>query len=224
MRQSINIIITLLISVKLFATEYEPPIIFSKAEFINTSTTRIPFKIIDQLIIVEVDILNKSGNFIIDTGSESLILNSVHFRPSHKYLDDGTQKNGIHQSIENIKVKYLDALHIQNLNLKQLNADIIDLSRIEKVKKIELLGIIGYNILKDFEVFIDMHLNQITLTKIDKDGERLSKKVYVETITDSITFKLKNHTIVLDALVGNKKMKFGLDTAAEYNQLNEDSD
>ena len=229
MYQSIKIIITLLISVKLISTEIKlpkaiPPIIFSKAEFVNAYTTRIPFKVIDQLIIVEVEILDKAGNFIIDSGSETLILNSVHFKPTRKHRQNGKLKSGIHNDIENVKEKHLDELSLKDLNIEKINADVIDLSHIEKIKKIELLGIIGYNILKEFEVFIDMYLNQITLTKIDKDGELLSKKVYAETIHDSIDFKLKRHTIIVDAMVGNKKVKFGLDTAAEYNQLNKDLD
>lgn len=227
--QSIKIIITLLITVNLFATENvppeaKPPIIFSKAEIINASTTRIPFKVIDQLIIVEVELLDQEGNFIIDTGSETLILNSVHFKPTRKYRDDGKSKSGVHNTIENVKEKHLDELSIKDLSLEQLNADVIDLSHIEKIKKIELLGIIGYSVLKDFEVFIDLHLNQITLTKTDKQGNRLSDKVYAETINDSIDFKLKQHTIVIDAYVADKKVKFGLDTAAEYNQLNKNLD
>lgn len=229
MHQSIKIIIALLITVNLFATEdipleAKPPIIFSKAEIVNASTTRIPFKIIDQLIIVEVEILDKEGNFIIDTGSEALILNSVHFQPTRKYRDDGKSKSGVHDDIENVKEKYLDELSIKTLSLENIDADVIDLSHIEKVKRIELLGIIGYSILKDFEVFIDMHLNQITLTKTDKYGDHLSDKVYAETIHDSIDFKLKQHTIIIDALVGDKDVIFGLDTAAEYNQLNKDID
>jgi len=229
MHQSIKIIITLLISVKLFATEVthpkvKPPIIFTKAEIINASTTRIPFKIIDQLIIVEVKILNKEGNFIIDTGSETLILNSAHFKPTRIHRDNGQRKSGIHNDIENVKKKHLDQLSIKDLSLEKLNADVIDLSYIEKIKKIELLGIIGYSVLKDFEVFIDMHLNQITITKTDKNGKRLSNRVYAEDIQDSIDFKLKKHTIVLNAFVGNKKVKFGVDTAAEYNQLNKNLD
>ncbi len=229
MHQSIKIIITLLISVKLFATEVtppkvKPPIIFTKAEIINASTTRIPFKIIDQLIIVEVKILNKEGNFIIDTGSETLILNSAHFKPTRIHRDNGQRKSGIHNDIENVKKKYLDLLSIKNLSLEKLNADVIDLSHIEKIKKIKLLGIIGYSVLKDFEVFIDMYLNQITITKTDKNGKRLSGKVYAEEIQDSIDFQLKKHTIVLNAFVGDKEVKFGLDTAAEYNQLNKNLD
>ncbi len=229
MHQSIKIIIALFISARLFATEAvppeaKPPIIFTKAEIVNASTTRIPFKVIDQLIIVEVELLNQEGNFIIDTGSESLILNGNHFKPTRKYRDDGKNKSGVHREIESIKEKYLDSLSFNKLSLRKLNADVIDLSHIEKAKKMRLLGIIGYSVLKDFEVFIDMHLNQLTLTRIDKNGNKLSDKVYAETINDSIDFELKKHTIILEAFVGNKKVKFGLDTAAEYNQLNKKVD
>ena len=229
MHQLIKIIIALLISVKLFAAEIDtpevkPPIVFTKAEIINAYTARIPFKIIDQLIVVEVEILDKEGNFIIDTGSEALILNSVHFKPTRAHRQDGQLKSGVHNDIENVKKKYLDFLSIKDLSLEKLNADVIDLSHIEKVKKIELLGIIGYSVLKDFEIFIDMHLNQITLTRTNRHGERLSKKVYAEAIHDSIDIKLKKHTIIIDAFVGNKEVRCGVDTAAEYNQLNEDLD
>lgn len=224
MYPSLKIFISFCFSIKLFASEYKPPILFTKAEFVNATTTRIPFKVIDQLIIVEVDILDKCGNFIVDTGSETLILNSKHFTVPRKYLDVGKQTNGVHESIENVKEKYLEALRIHNLSIEQLNADVIDLSHFENIKKIELLGIIGYSVLKDFEVFIDLHLNQITLTKTNKYGDHLSDKVYAEIIEDSIDFKLRDHTIILDAFVGNKKVRFGLDTAAEYNQLNENLD
>ena len=87
-------------------------------------------------------------------------------------------------------------------------------------KKMNLLGIIGFSILKDYEVFIDLHLNQITLTKVDAYGNKLDKHVYLEKITDSINFNLKNHTIVLNGVINKQNLKFGLDSAAEFNQIN----
>ncbi|MBL86436.1 MAG: hypothetical protein CMO82_07240 [Winogradskyella sp.] len=229
MHQSIKIIIVLLFFAKSFATETKPikdvpPFFFTKAEFVNASTTRIPFKVIDQLIVVEVEILDEVGDFIIDTGSEALILNSVHFKTTRNYSDESEQKSGINDNIEDVKEKHLNLLSINDISLEKLNADVIDLSHIEKTKKIKLLGIIGYSILKNFEVFIDMHLNQLTITRIDKKGNKLSDKVYAETIEDSIDFNLKKHTIILDAYVGDKKVVFGLDTGAEYNQLNKNLD
>ena len=53
-----------------------------------------------------------------------------------------------------------------------------------------------------------------------KKTNKLDKKVYLETITDSISFKLKNHTIVINAFVDDENVTFGLDSAAEFNQIN----
>ncbi|MEZ4803544.1 MAG: hypothetical protein R2797_12300 [Gelidibacter sp.] len=199
------------------------PIVFPKAEIINNYTTRIPFKLIDHLIVVEAELLGQKGNFIIDTGSETLILNKVHFKTFDPYYKKSKETSGVVNLIDNPLERQLKEFVIKNLTLTNTTSDVIDLSHIEKTKKMKLLGIIGYNILKDYEVFIDMYLNQITLSKVDAKGNTLDKNVYLEKITDSIDFTLKNHTIVLETYVNDTKLNFGLDTAAEYNQINKNS-
>ncbi|WP_298539047.1 hypothetical protein [uncultured Aquimarina sp.] len=198
-------------------------ITFPNAEVLNEFTTRIPFKLIDHLIVIEAALLNKKGNFIIDTGSETLILNKIHFPTKYSHRKKRKETSGVLDIIEDTNTTKLKEFILQNFNLKNKASDIIDLSHIEKTKKMNLLGIIGYSILKDYEVFIDMHLHQITLTKVDKFGNTLDKKVYAEKFTDSISFKLKKHTIVLDTYINKQKLKFGLDSAAEYNQINKNS-
>ena len=205
-------------NINLFSFESNP-INFPKAEVINKHTTRIPFKVVDHLIIVEAELLNKKGNFIIDTGSESLILNKVHFANNHSFKKKKESSTGIIRVIDNPFETRLKEFTLQNVTLKNKASDIIDLSHIEKAKKVKLLGIIGYNILKDYEVFIDLHLNQLTLTKTDKKGNRLSDKVYAEKIVDSLDFTLKKHTIILNATISDQKLKFALDSGAEYNLL-----
>ena len=195
-------------------------IVFIKAEFLNKNTVRIPFKLIDHLIIVEANVLNQIGNFIIDTGSETLILNKIHFPSKYNHNVKNNETTGILSYIDNPIEKRLKSFNLQHFILKNKNSDIIDLSHIEKSKKMKLLGIIGYSILKDYEIFIDLYLNQITLTKVDKYGNRLDPKVHVEKIVDSLNFKLKKHTIVINGTINNQKLKLGLDTAAEFNQIN----
>lgn len=196
------------------------PILFPKAEIINKYTTRIPFKLVDHLIVVEAELLDKKGNFIIDTGSETLILNKVHFPSKYFYNKKETETTGILQSIDNPIERHLKELSIEGFSIKNKKSDIINLSHIELSKKIKILGIIGYNVLKDYEVFIDLYLNQITLTKTGRKGKKLDNKVYAEKIIDSIDFRLKNHTIVLNGTINNQKLKFALDTGAEFNQIN----
>lgn len=197
----------------------EIPLYFSKAERINEFSNRIPFKLVDRLIVIEGILNDKKGKFIIDTGSEALILNKVHFKTYGFNYEKTGETSGVLRKINPIE-KTIRKLSFDNLNLKNKNSDVIDLSHIEKSKKIKLLGIIGYAILKDYEVFVDLYLNQITLSKIDKSGNKLSQEKYLETIVDSIDFTLKKHTIVLKAFVNKEKVTFGLDTGAEFNQIN----
>lgn len=199
------------------------PIIFTGSETVNDYTTRIPFKLIDHLIVVEAELLDRKGNFIIDTGSESLILNSVHFKSVHTFFKKTKETSGVLDFVDDPLMKHLKEFAIHNLILTNKTSDVIDLSHIEESKKMNLLGIIGFNILKDYEIFIDLHLNQITLSEIDSNGNKLDPKVYLEKIVDSVKFELKKHTIVVDAFIDEQKLKFGLDTAAEYNQLNKNS-
>lgn len=197
---------------------------FPQAELLSNNTTRIPFKLVDHLIVIEAQLLNKKGNFIIDTGSETLILNKNHFKGQNSILDEQKQTSGVLNFIDNPLERHLKEFIIQDLVIFNKFSDVIDLSHIEISKKMHLLGIIGYDILKDYEIFIDMHLNQITLSKLDGKGEKIDNSIYLEKIIDSVDFKLKKHTIVIEATINEKILKFGLDTAAEYNQLNKNID
>ena len=194
-----------------FATDdIKKSIVFPKAEILNEYTTRIPFKLVDHLIVVEAELLNKKGNFIIDTGSETLILNSGHFPNMYAKNRKYKETSGVLEAIDYSYEKQVKEFVLQNFRLENKSSDVIDLSHIEHSKKIKLLGIIGYNILKDYEIFVDMHLNQITLTKVDAFGNKLDKHVYLEKIVDSIDFKLKKHTIVLNSTINNQKLQINI--------------
>ncbi|HMQ43799.1 MAG TPA: hypothetical protein PKC63_05560 [Mariniflexile sp.] len=195
-------------------------IVFPKAEVINEYTIRIPFKLVDHLIVIEAEISNKKGNFIIDTGSETLILNKVHFPEFYEHQRKQSNASGVLQSVESSYEKDIKEFALEHFKIYNKVSDVIDLSHIEHAKKIQLLGVIGYNILKDYEIFIDLYLNQITLSKVDAFGEKWDKNVYLEKIIDSLDFKLKNHTIVINGTVNDQNITFGLDTAAEFNQIN----
>lgn len=195
-------------------------IIFPKAEIINEYTTRIPFKLVDHLMVIEAEILNKKGHFIIDTGSETLILNQVHFPELYEHQKKNQASSGVLQAIDNPYEKRVKEFALKQFKVHNKEAHVINLSHIETTKKVQILGVIGYNILKDYEIFVDLYLNQITLTKVDHLGNTLNKNVYLETIVDSLDFKLKNHTIMVAATINDQKLVFGLDTAAEFNQIN----
>lgn len=218
-RRLFLVILGILFFASSFAKNWVNDITLSNVEILNENTTRIPFKLVGHLIVVEGKLLNKSGNFIIDTGAEKLILNKVHF--STKNSEESKEEvAGIVGTVENPYSKRIEEFQLKDLFVENVHSDVINLSHIEKSKNFKLLGIIGYNILKNYEIFIDLHLNQITLSKVDKQGNKLDRRKFLETIVDSLDFKLRKHTIVLSSTVNDKKLKLGLDSGAEFNQLN----
>ena len=203
----------------MFSDDGRIGILFPKAEIINEHTVRIPFKLIDHLIVIEANLLGENGNFVIDTGSESLILNKAHFPLDYAFMKKREEASGIINDIDTPLERKVRDFYIESLNLEDKISDVIDLSHIEKSKKMNLLGIIGFNVLRDYEIFIDLYLNQITLSKVDKYGNKLDTKVYLEKIADSIDFTLRGHAILISAEVNDKKLSFVLDSAAEVNQI-----
>lgn len=191
---------------------------FPKAETLTENTIRIPFQLVDHLIVVKAEVTGREGNFIIDTGAETLVLNSVHFKKYNRRKYRTT--TGVNHTIDKTYMKKLDTFFLKGFAVNDIAADIIDLSHIEKSKKAEFFGIIGYKVLKDYEVFIDFYLKQITLSKTDKEGNRVDKHLLLEKITDSLSFRQKKHTIVLNAFINGEKVNFGLDSGAEINHLN----
>ncbi len=191
---------------------------FTKVEVLTEHTTRIPFKLVDHLIVVEAKTYGQVGNFIIDTGSEGLLLNEVHFKKSYNSYSSKTGA-GVNGAVSISDEKRVPEFLLRDFNIKHKNAQIINLSHLEKTKKIRLIGIIGYDILKEYEVFIDFYLKQITLFKTDRKGNRIDTHLFLEKVTDSVDFKLKKHSIVLQGSVNGESLNFALDTGAEINQL-----
>ena len=195
-----------------------PTLSFPEAVVTNPNTIYIPFKLAGRLITVEAKVDTLQGNFVLDTGAERLLLNRRYFgRPSRASASVSAVGNT--GQVLDVDKHWIDTLHWDNLFFKHVQANIMDLSHIERKKHIGLIGIIGYNVFKDFEIFLDFQLMQIVLTRLDKKGQRIDSTAIWETPIDSIDFKLAKHFIVFKGRVGEASLKFGLDSGAELNLI-----
>lgn len=195
-----------------------PTLSFPEAVLINPNTIYIPFKLAGRLITVEARVDTLQGNFVLDTGAERLLLNRRFFgRPGH--VSASVRAMGNTGQVLDVDEHYIDTLHWDNLYFKNVQANIMDLSHIERKKHISLIGIIGYNVFKNFEIFLDFQSMQIVLTRLDKKGYRIDSTAIWETPVDSIDFKLAKHFIVFKGRVGESNLRFGLDSGAELNLI-----
>lgn len=195
-----------------------PALHFPEAVVVNPNTIYIPFNLVGRLIAVEARVDTLEGTFVLDTGAERLLLNQRYFsRPSASSSQVSAVGNT--GQVVDVDQRWIDTLHLDNLFFKNVQTNVVDLSHIERKKHIRLVGILGYNVFKDFELFLDFQMQQIVLTRLNRKGFRIDRNAIWETPIDSVDFRLARHFIVLKGKVGEAQLRFGLDSGAELNLI-----
>ena len=177
----------------------------------------IPFSKKSRLIMFRADIEGHRGNLILDTGASGLVLNSKYFDGDGSAVQAAMTAVGL---VENIARKRIDHFSIDDILISRLDADIIDLKHIEKLEHTKILGLVGYEVLKDFEIFLNYHQQFIRLTRTSRKGNLLEDLEYITPKIDSVKFSMGNHIPIIPMSLSDKVMLMGLDTGAEYNLLN----
>lgn len=183
----------------------------------ETNVINIPLIRAGKLLLIEAKIDDQIGNLVFDTGAEGIVLNSTYFRDYVKNESHPSQGvNGFVGTVENITVDNID---IGDLAFRSIRADLIELGHIENSKGIKILGLFGFNYLRNYEVVIDVNNSQLTLIKLDKKGNRIAnnKELFKADKIEPIS---ESHNIVFfSGEIANNKVKFCLDTGAEISSI-----
>ncbi|MCZ4407664.1 retropepsin-like aspartic protease [Cryomorphaceae bacterium 1068] len=183
----------------------------------DVDVVTIPFKRAGRLLIIEAQVDSLRGNFIFDTGAPYLILNRTYFRDYKKRKSANAK--GITGASNLIDLVRVESLKLKNISYANLDADLINLGEIENVRGIKVLGLLGLNLFKGFEMEIDVRNNVLKLYKTDKDGNCIkAPPTFKCEITQSIG--VFDNTVFTDCYIAGKKLRFGFDTGAETNALN----
>jgi len=177
----------------------------------------IPLKRVGRLFLIEAIIDNENGNFLFDTGSQQLVLNSIYFR---KYMTrDVVAGGGVTGMVGNVsrtRVKHLDMSGIIN---DDIMADVTDLGHLENRRGVKIFGLFGFAMLKNLEVVIDANHNQLVLYRLDRNGIRLNASNRAFQFDLSQKAELYRNILFLQASIGGKILNFCFDTGAESNVI-----
>ncbi len=192
-------------------------LVFPEAAVADVNTIYIPFTLAGQLIMVQARVDTVEGYFMLDTGSEKLVLNQEYFETD----DAGRRVVAVGNTgmVSDVTERRVDSLHISQLVLHDLDAHLVDLHHIELKKNIVLIGILGQEVYKDFEVFIDFQNRVIVLSRVDLKGARLDTVSRWETPYDSMEFELKHHLIIVETRINENRVRMILDSGAELNLI-----
>lgn len=167
------------------------------------------FQIIEGMMLVQAVTNNKIGNFIIDTGSPVLVINSQS--------DKGfkVKAKGISNTLESREI-LINQFSWSGIQKKGITAYTLDISHLEAASGKKIAGIIGFDILKDYEMVIDYPNQKLELLPIKK-----RKKKQTGSPIATIPFDMQAHLPVIKIKIGDKKMRLALDTGSEVNVLHD---
>ena len=154
----------------------------------NSGSDKIPFQLINNLIIIPIEINNVELSFILDTGVSKPILfniqgdnNVINVKEQSsialKGLGDGLQVEAFKS--KNNKIKIGDAYNLNQTIYAIYNSGLDYSSKLG----ISIHGIIGYDLFKDFVVEINYKSRYIKLIDHDRYKTRQCKKCEMVDLT-----------------------------------------
>lgn len=148
-------------------------------------------------------------NFLLDTGAPTLILNESTTSTSSSTKVVGINGNS---AIANKKIKNFS---VQGMPVGNMRSYLTDLSGIEQVKEKAIKGILGYRVLKAFELFIDYDRRYLML--FEQGASDLHS--FIKPV-DAIPIYVKGHFPIVKVKIGKRNYFFAIDTGAEVNVIN----
>jgi hypothetical protein len=198
------------------ASFYHDPIVRS-----DSPSCIIPFSRAGNLIVIKARADTIEGNFILDTGAPKLVLNMTYFRdyPSTAETQEGS--GGITGSVGGSVPTEISKLSVGPIRYSRVEADRINLGHIENSKGLKIIGLLGMQLFKQFEMIIDYEKGLIYLHLITKKESRTYKS---EMLKDTSTYSefpidIMENKLITYAHVGGKKLTFIIDSGAESNVL-----
>ena len=175
----------------------------------SSNLVKIPFELVNGLVLVSASINGDTGSFILDTGSPMVVVNPRNV--------EGLQPVNTQQSYafrgRPVKVNHFSWAGIER---EGMDALAMDISHLENASHRKILGVIGYEVLNKYEVMFDCR-NQVLLLYEPRNSWIHER----ETPLFSFRFQMRDELPVIKARIGGKKVHLGLDTGGTTNLLSE---
>ncbi len=177
--------------------------------FIKPLHQEIDFQLVNGMILVKASINYQSGFFILDTGAPMLVLNQIN-RPGALAQSTAAGCSSVFNVGEST-VRHFSWAGIEKYEFKVL---VTDLSHLEAAVGCKILGLIGYNLFRNHEIFIDYERQRLILFPSDQNLlHRALSPIYTSDIS------MHDHLPVIEFSIDGRVLRFGLDTGAETNLI-----
>lgn len=187
----------------------------------DSSTCIIPFSRAGNLILIRAKADTADGNFVLDTGAPGLVLNLTYFRKYNGMSDPDGENGGITGSVKPDSHIMIDSFSIGGIHYYHAEADRVDLGHIENSKHIKILGLLGMQLFKPFEMIIDYEKNLLYLHLIKRKEAAVYRSDMLRDTSAyrTVPIELIDDKVIAYGELAGKRLKFVIDCAAESNVL-----
>lgn len=167
---------------------------------------RIPYKLVNGIMLIPVAANDKEGFFAFDTGAMQTAVNKEYFPELHgEQIDIAKFSEGVKKSSADKGV--LNALRFSDIALSDMPVLIMDLMYAERALKtlmpdLKMLGTLGIDVIGNYTVLLDYNAAEIVL-----DPE--------QGFEDQVTIPMRYENLpIIEVEVADKTCDFVLDTGA----------
>ncbi|MEQ8706833.1 MAG: aspartyl protease family protein [Phaeodactylibacter sp.] len=176
----------------------------------NSAFKKIPFRLVNNMVIVEARMNGTTGNFILDTGFPLSVVNPHQVEGLVRVPAPQAQSafSGVPVSV--------DQFEWAGMERQDMKAVAMNISHLESTANQEIMGIIGAEVLQQVEVMFDFR-NQVVLL-YDRKSSWLHEQHRPQF---SLPFELEQGLPVLRTKMGGRTYRLGLDIGGRYNLMRE---
>ena len=187
----------------------------------DSPTCIIPFTRAGNLILISARIDSIVGNFILDTGAPNLVLNITYFRNYPVHSSSDQEQSGVSGASSPRIQTEINRLTLGSIKYSRVEADMINLGHIENSKGVKILGLLGLQLFRQFEMIIDYEKSVIYLHLISrKESKTYRSELLNDTTAYSVVpFDITDNKIITKLEIAGKKLRFIIDCGAETNLL-----
>ncbi len=186
----------------------------------SKNVIEVPFEMVSKLLAVDVILNGTRRKFILDSGAPKTILNSSHTKNGKAERTISSSK-GVGGNISGMDIEKVTSLDFNGIQLNDQELITLDLSHLEKELEYEFYGLIGYDLIKDYDIIFDYEKDTVTLIRAEAYEDYKNEKLWSSRL-ETIPFELKGHIPVIEAKINETILKFGIDCGAESNLIDDD--
>jgi hypothetical protein len=177
----------------------------------------------NNMLIAEAKINGKVRKFIIDSGAPSLILNSKHAKSEKADSIKNSAAlgaQGVNSSISGMDITKIPEFDLYGIKIKNQDVLTMDLSHLERALGIEIYGLIGYQVYKDYDMLFDYENNTVVFIQPDHTSDYLKNNYNQNTIAET-PIEMRQHIPYVQGTIENQTLTFGIDNGAGSNLISE---